>query len=326
MFSNSRHVRWGIAAVAAIGAIALTPAPAAAAQSTCTYRNNAVETTRNGTLSFGPARKEIDAIPGTLEKIDVTIANRNDLPLTIGIRPTDLAPTDDAFVKPVKKSPYGAASWIESPVTQVVLQPGQQCDYKVTVRVPKNAPVGSSYAGLVAEIVPQKCSGTACVQTIASAVAQILIDIPGDIKRSGNIAAFVPGQTFRLGGGEPINFTVTYQNTGTVSDHLRGTVTIDSIFGTTVATMNFREIIVLRDSTRSFKVQWKNPPVVGLFRAQLDLETDAGNAQKTSRRISVLPAPWILGVVVLVIVLPPLIVWYRRRKDWMKYLDGSEAA
>jgi hypothetical protein len=196
----------------------------------------------------------------------------------------------------------------------------------VVIAPPADAPVGSSYAGIQFVIGDSATSvGDASVGIKISSVLQILLTVPGPVEQKLTLLEAETRDAFHLGSSSFVTYGVRYRNDGTVSDHVHGKITIKSLFGNTVKTIDLRERTLIRGAMGSDRKVWADPPAFGLFTSTLDIEGDDGKVlHRDLGRVIILPPWWVLALIVAALVLPPVYLWWRRRREWLLYMDDED--
>ena len=120
-------------------------------------------------------------------------------------------------------------------------------------------------------------------------------------------------------------WNVTFANTGSVNEHVSGTIKVRSLFGTTVHTLQLKDLLVLRGATRTQRVVWSELPWVGAFRPIVSVRDDDGKrVEAQGPWVTVLP--WWLPVLAAALILLPVVMWWlRRRREWKQYLAEALA-
>lgn len=313
-----------VATLAALTVLTCIPADAFAA---CRIREHAVKTSANGTLSLGPARlDELTVIPGKPAVVPGLLANRYNKPITVALRTTDLqaSPNPSDFVRSVEHAEFGAGSWIQTDVTDITLLPGQVCEFGINVTAPMDAPVGSSYAALLAKAINDTPEGDAEIGTTGQALSELFFRVDGPIVRKGKVVDAEISRQFFFNGSGYVSYGFEYANLGTVSDTLRGKIVIKSLFGNVITELPFKDFASLRGSHRKIEELWTNPPRFGRFTATLVLKTDSGTYKEEFPAVVVLPPKWVVAASVLALLLPFAFSIYRRRTAWKRFIDDDE--
>lgn len=291
----------------------------------------------DGKIGLVPSRAETDVEPGKTTTVPARLINRTGETVTIRISVGDLeaSPDPGTFVRLVRNAEFGAGSWVRPEIDVATIEHGQRMEFSLFVTPPKDAPVGSHYAGLQAVVEQPAGTGDARVDLSVAALGQLLFNVPGDIRRGGEITRIKPSDTLFFGGsfvdrffgGPPfVSYDISYRNTGNVTEHLSGEIVVKSMFGNAVRTFTIprkEARIVLRGSTGTIRVLWADPPAFGRFTAEARLETDDGPKEKNSPPVTILPPWWWILLLLVALAVPLLLRWWRNRTDWQQYLDDD---
>jgi hypothetical protein len=282
-----------------------------------------------GLVIVSPFRIEQDVQPGVRQSVEMTLTNDSDQPVDITATPTDLEASADPrnFVEKVENGEYGAGDWLIPEVTDERLEPWEQIKFNLVIDPPADAAVGTNLAGLsidtaLAEGAPgtgDQLSGA----LRAEALVQIFLTVPGPIKHDLRIVDVDVRDTLVLGSQRFVVWDITYRNAGTVNEHVSGSVDIQSIFGNSAHRERLAESLVLRGSSRTHRLIWRDLPWVGAFTPNVKVRgDDARTIRATGERVIVFPW-WLPLVIGALIVLPAIWLWWRRRQEWKLYLDDE---
>ncbi len=282
-----------------------------------------------GLVIVSPFRIEQDVQPGVRQTIEMTLTNDSDQAVDITVTPTDLEASADPrnFVEKTEDGEFGAGDWLIPEVTDDRLEPWEQIQFDLVIDPPTDASVGTNLAGLsVDTALAEGKVGTADQLTgalRAEALVQIFLTVPGPIKHDLRILDVDVRDTLVLGSQRFVVWDITYRNAGTVNEHVSGSVDIRSIFGNSAHRERLEESLVLRGSTRTHRLIWRDLPWVGAFTPHVKVRgDDARTIRATGERVIVFPwwLPLVLGAL---IVLPAIWLWWRRRQEWKLYLEDD---
>lgn len=281
----------------------------------------------DGLITLTPDRVERNVIPGQSTIIPIRIMNGADVPVKAVLSVQDLEAADDSdrFVQAVKKAKFGASTWITPETNEISLVSGEQVELNLTVLPPPNAPVGANYAALRVSVQEVDKDGKTKVGFRASGISQLFLTVPGEVVRDTRIAATRVSDQWMFNGGGFVSYEVDIENRGNVHDLVSGEVVIQSLFGNSVAKLKLDERYILRGSTRTVRVIWTDPPRFGRFSGTATITGRADKKlSKQVPQVTVLPPWWWIALGVLVVLLPIGVTWKRRRDDWKQYLDDED--
>jgi hypothetical protein len=134
----------------------------------------------------------------------------------------------------------------------------------------------------------------------------LLVRISGDVVETGGVKDFrILSDKYFYSSGGPDGFEVVYENTGNVHLTPYGLVTIENILGQEVANIPVDAFFVLPQSVRGKSVDWEPPFLFGYYKATLEVGRPGSDTQVQTLNFTVLPWPYLLGVLVLL----GLLVW-----------------
>ncbi|MCB0879818.1 MAG: hypothetical protein KDC46_12670 [Thermoleophilia bacterium] len=284
----------------------------------------------SGLVIVSPFRIEEDVQPGVRKTIQMTLTNDSDKEVDITLTPTDLAASSNprSFIQKVEDGEFGAGDWLVPEIIDDRLAPWEQIKFDLVIDPPTSAPVGTNMAGLsVDTALAEGEPGTGDQQTgvaRAEALVQIFLTVPGPVEHKLRIVDVDVRDTLVLGSQRFVVWDITYRNDGTVNEHVEGTFDVRSIFGNSAHREPIESSLVLRGSTRTQRIVWRDLPWVGAFTPEVKVRgDDAKLISATGERVIVFP--WWLPVIILLLVVAPAVwIWWRRRQEWKLYLDDED--
>lgn len=285
-------------------------------------------------VNITPIQVEREIEPGTRAIEQVSVYNDSDQQVRVRTAVVDLGVPEDPtlLAVPVRDgAQFGASEWVTVEISDTVLQPFEKITFDVIVDVPADAPVGSSYAGVEFDITGTidgsnaAPSGESQVGLRIVSVLQLLLTVPGPVERDLRLLEAKTRDAFRLGGTSFVSYGVRYRNEGTVNDHVKGRVRITSLFGNEVETLELRELTIIRGAERTDRVVWADPPRFGIFSATVEVTGDDGRKiVRDLGHVFLLPPWWLVALIVAALVLPFVYLWWRRRREWLQYLEDED--
>lgn len=286
----------------------------------------------SGLVIISPFRIEEDVEPGVPERIEMTLTNDSDKAVDLTLGSTDIAAASDPrnFVEKTEDGEFGAGDWLQTEVKDIRLQAWEQVTFDLTVTPPVDAPVGTNLAGIT--VISSGASGKVGAEEVdestglfrAETLIQVFLTIPGPVRNDFRIVDVDVRDTFVLGSQRFVVWDVTFENRGTVNEHVSGSLDVRSIFGNRASRETIPQSLVLRGSKRIQRVIWRDLPWVGAFTPEVRVRGDDAKL-KTATGERVVIFPWWLPVAILLsILLPALLLWWRRRQEWKLYVDEED--
>lgn len=233
--------------------------------------------------------------------------------------------TEDSEEKD-EPNPYSIKGWVD-PLQELLMEPREVHDLKVTIRVPQNASPGGYFGVVRFTAVPPELEGTG-VSLSASLGTLMLIRVNGDAKESLEVEEFYAakeGERGSLFESTPVQFVQRLKNTGNIHLMPRGHIAVKDMFGNKVAGVNINlpPGNVLPSSIRKFeqtldKSQLGDKKLFGRYTADLTV-TYGDDEQTVTSKLVFWVVPWrlIIGAVVALIagffIFRHLIRRYNRR-------------
>jgi hypothetical protein len=282
-----------------------------------------------GRLFISPGRVEQDVEPGVRQTITIELTNDSDGPFDVTLRATDLGQSTDprSVAAQTEDGEFGAGDWLTPEVTDLRIEPFEKVEFDLVIDPPVDAPVGTNMAGLVVDsTIAEGEIGTADSDSMfrVEGLIQLFLTVPGPVEHDLRIVDVEARDTFLSRGQRFVVWDITFANRGTVNDHVTGTVAIESIFGNVAHREKIENLLVLRGGERTTRVVWRDVPFVGAFTPNVTVRgDDAEPTSATGERVIILPW-WIPVLIALLVVMPAIWLWWRRRQDWKRYLDEGD--
>ncbi len=209
---------------------------------------------------------EIDA--GSSISGEINLKNTTDQIQTVDISASDGMKTNTGTFTTKYKSNQNTllGAWITLEQNEITLQPQESRIIKYTIKVPQKTTPGSYSAGIAVMVLPglTKPQG-AGASVVLRNVYPVFVNIPGEKKNEYLL------QNFSLNMVENPILNVKFRNSGNTTLKVYGN--IDIINSQNVVIKNFPlDLTALRDDTLSLSYVWKDSPVVGFYKARINIE------------------------------------------------------
>lgn len=308
----------------AAAALALALVPATHAEVTRTQ--GAPSQRPSGQLRIAPGRYEAEVRPGERSTFEVTLTNDSEDSFDVTVTSTDVgAPKNPRSVaSKVREGEFGLGDWLTPEIRDIRLAPFETIRFDVAIDAPANAPVGTNLGGLVVdgtiaegEVGTDDSDGTFRIEGLL----QVFLTVPGAVKHDLRVTDVDVRDTFVLGSNRVAVWEVTYENRGTVNEHVTGDFDVRSIFGNSAHRERVRDLVVLRGAKRTQRFVWRDLPWVGAFTPRVRVHGDDDRTiERFGERIVVL-SWWLPALIAALLVGPMLWLWWQRRREWRRYLD-----
>lgn len=178
------------------------------------------------------------------------------------------------------------------------------------IKAPPNAEPGGHYGVLFFKAVKTGKGETLNIGTQVGVL--VLITIPGSHLQKGRILDFTTKNFYQK---SPIDFSIRFENTGTVHFEPKGVITITNIFGKKVGEIPVQGQIVLPTGIRNLTAAWNvGGLLLGKYNAVLSI-SDGEGEQLSAKSVSfhVFPA-WYISEFIAGIIALYLALRYLRKK------------
>lgn len=232
-------------------------------------------------VSISPVTFNLTANPGDTLKEVIKVRNDNSSTQTVTISTENFVAVGEEGQVGLteEETTYSLASWINFDKTSYSLKSGEEIQVPFNIRVPFNAEPGGHYASVYAQVSavsPGESSGSSIGQKIGSL---LLLRVAGDVKETASIASFNVSKQVE---GKPITFNIRAKNEGSVHIRPQGFVAVTDIFGKKVVDVKVNEQNVFPGAIRHMQAEWKKPPFIGRYTANLLLYYGQNNQQLTA--------------------------------------------
>ncbi len=208
-----------------------------------------------------------------------------------------------------------------SPISNEIIQPGQQIIIPVKISVPANAYAGDYYGAI--RFQPTSIGQSSTVGLTASVGTLFLITVPGNLVQKVELTQLTAAQN-----GNPVNFMASggvqiltrLDNVGQIHEQPFGTILIKNIFGKTVASVELNNTNprsnILADSIRKFVINVPNHHWFGRYTidANLAYQQGSGNIISGTASFWYLPIWYILAALVIIAAIILIIYRMKARK------------
>lgn len=289
------------------------------------YFVNAQEITREsvgagdyGDFVVGPGKIELPLAPGGTRIVEMTVTNRLGEPRLFKLEVEDAAGTKDPS-RPVillgdDIGPYTLKDYLHFPEDSFVLGAGERARIPVTVALPEDAEPGGRYGSVLVTTttLPNETGVSSNAQTGSAIVSRIgtlfFITTPGQVELDGQLTGFstIPDKTFFTKG--PIDFSILFENNGSIHLNPYGTISISNMLGEEVGFIEMDPWYALPQSLRFREVSWDRELMIGRYTATLELNRGYNDVIDTATiSFWILPLNVVLpilgGILLFVIIL-----------------------
>ena len=263
-------------------------------------------------VGISPLTFELTANSGDVIVNQLKVYNPSDSTIGIKMEVEDFTVAGEmgqVKIEPAETETYSIARWVKMEPEEFSLNPGEQKYVTFTISVPENAEPGGHYGSILAgttAIVGGEFVGAAVAGRVG---ALVLISVSGEIKEDLMVKEFSNSGYSEYG---PINFTIRFENKGTVHTKPKGFITIVNLFGKKVTDIEILQQNVLPDSVRKIETSWNKKWLWGgKYTATLSGSYGVDNTPFSPAVITFWAFPWKAGVGILIVII--LLILSRRR-------------
>lgn len=227
-----------------------------------------------------------------------------------------------------ERDPFSLSSWITIEPEIFTLQPREEKPVKFVINTPEYAEPGGHYAGILARtqaVDGPDGVGVGIIQRIASLV---LLTVPGEMEEKLSLIDFKISKNYYEYG--PIEFSVRFENTGTVHLRPQTSVSVNNFLGQKVVEIPVETRNVLPGAVRRLEAEWDQKWILpGKYTATLSGTYGRTNLPLKSETVVFWVFPWKIGGPIFLALFLILIFLFSTRKRWgtaVRILVKGEAA
>lgn len=234
-------------------------------------------------LSIQPIKVSETIQPGSSASGSILLTNASDEDIQVEATVQDFIPdagTDS--IKFIGRAPgvTTVRDWITIGGNQTfIFKKGESRSIPYTITAPANAEPGSHFG--VAFFKATRLEDAQAGIKVGTQVGMLIfVTVPGDFKQQGSIEHFAAPSFVE---GSPVDFTMNFENTGTVHFEPKGTITITNMFGSVVGEVPIEGQVVLPTGVRALKFRWMTSDILmGLYTATATVNDGSGNPMTTA--------------------------------------------
>ncbi len=265
-------------------------------------------------LTIQPVKISVTLAPGQSADGVILLSNASDESVQVDSSVQDFIPLAGAdTIQFVGRAPgvTTVRDWIKLDVPATAsMGKDEKKEVHYTITAPADAEPGSHFGVAFFKAVPPGSTGPLRIGTQVGVL--IFVTIPGNHLQKGKILDF-SAPSFVQGG--PVNFTMKFENTGTVHFEPKGTITIRNMFGQVAGIVPIEGQVVLPTGIKDLTFTWQPKGIImGGYTAAATV-VDGEGEELTSSSISFYAAPiwYLLSFFITIIVIYVLIRFVRKR-------------
>ncbi len=260
-----------------------------------------------GDFVVGPGKVELTINPGESKTILISVSNRTGESRRFQIEVEDAKGSKDVSQTVVllgnDRGPYTMKDFISVPSKTFELEHGKRARIPVTISVPQGADPGGRYGSVLFKTVavPGASGGPGAAQSPIEARIGTLffITIPGPTNVGGEVSDFktIPNKVWFKDG--PVNFGITFENTGDIHLAPYGELRITNMFDEEVGFVEIEPWFVLPQAFRLREITWNREALFGKYTATLKINRSYDNViDNKELTFYVIPVKVIVGTFV----------------------------
>jgi hypothetical protein len=258
-------------------------------------------------FSLGPTKFIFEIDPGESKVVTLEITSRieKDTNFEVGVEDFTVDEDPEKYTRFLEneKSQFSSKEWFKPATNTFSLKHGERMYLPVSIKVPYEVEAGEHYSAVFVKTVPNENENHSGI-TVSSRIGTLfLLKVSGETRSIGELTSFSTNKNIFFTSN--VSFNLIFKNSGTVHLAPKGKITIKDIFGKNYAEINVKEWIVLRDSSRNQKVEWKDAPFFGIYTATTEVERGYENQKDImSTSFGIFPAKQVvIGIIIISIVI-----------------------
>lgn len=199
---------------------------------------------------------------------------------------------------------------IKSP-THFVFKPNETKQIPYSIVAPKDAEPGSHF-GVIFFKATRVADLDAQIKVGTQVGVLTFVTVPGKFEQKGNITDLTAPSFVQTG---PVEFDLTFENTGTVHFEPKGSIDITNMFGSKIASVPIEGYAVLPTGVKKMNFAWRvSGLLLGKYNAVASVYDLDGNLLSTkSVSFFALPIWYAVGFIVVILIIF-LVIWFFKTK------------
>lgn len=278
---------------------------------------------------ISPGHIEVEIEPGESKTVEISVANRLSDNRRFLIDIEDFTSSDD-LSRPVvllgdSVGPYTLKDYILIPDDEFRIGLGSRAVLPITISIPEDAEPGGRYGSVVISTVGDKSiddEGRGAISSspiVARVGTLFFVTIPGDIEYQGLLQEFSLKNSKWWYESGPIDFSIVYENSGSVHVNPYGELEIKNLFGEVVGFVEIEPWFALPNSLRLKELSWDRELLFGRYSATLRLNRGYDDIiDESTVSFWVLPWKMIVGIFIVVFILVFIIRYLTRNFEFKR--------
>lgn len=301
-----------ISGLIALSALYLSSPIAASALEITALSNVPVE----GDFVLGPGKVELFLEPGETVTRELNVTNRSGKPLKVSLDIEDFTgdSVNSTLLLGDEKGPYSLKDFLAPEEKSFTLAHGEKANLPVTISLPADTEPGGRYGAVIVRVEPEALNGEEISNEAQGQVALVsrlatlfFIRVKGETKEDGALKTFTTDKKFYQKG--PVNFSVVYENKGSVHLNPYANIEIKNAFGKKIDNLEVRPYFVMPGFTREKQASWQRGLALGRYTATISLNRGYANlTDEVQVSFWIIPLKFIL-IAAGVIFFIALIAW-----------------
>lgn len=205
--------------------------------------------------------------PGAQKEFQITLTNISDYEENISLEPQDFSMgNNNAIENAVEVNELnGMKQWISSSQKNLALKSKEKVQIPVVVTVPFDATVGSHYAILSVNVLPQIDAQNFQKTLVGGRIGiYVLVNVKGMVSGKGEIKSFsAPIIT-----NETANITAEFENTGNIHYMPHGEIHIKNLLTRKTQDLETEKHFVFPGKRYAFELSWQPSSIFAAYKAE----------------------------------------------------------
>ena len=222
-------------------------------------------------VTVSPLVIEADADPGQQVTRILRVVNETSAPMELFMEKVAFTARDDAeeggkpqFI-PADQTNEQLLNWISFSTPSVGLQPQQESEVLLTIKVPQDAQPGGHYAAVFwSSDPPSEVAGGSQIKIGSKVATLILLNVSGNVVENASLELFSTINHKAFFNRLPVDFDLRFVNNGTVHVKPQGSLEISDMLGrkSKIVLVNDAGGNVLPGTARKYQSFWTKKPTV----------------------------------------------------------------
>ena len=228
-----------------------------------------------GDFVVGPGKIDVEIEPGQTKVVEISATNRTGVDRIFSFETEDtigsIDGSDAIILLGNDKGPYSLKDYLEIPENGILIKHNQRVRIPVRVSIPGNAEPGGLYGSVLVQTItlPKETEAETSAVAKSPLITRIgtlfFVTVKGEITRDAVARSFSTTGNKKIYNSGPIEFSLVYENLGSIHTTPYGEINITNYVGESVGFIELDPWFVMPKSLRLREITWNRELLVGKY-------------------------------------------------------------